>query len=40
MVCGKNKLDIIDFKNHTEYYGYKSDDNTYYKMVLGMAWKY
>ena len=27
MVCGKNKLDIIDFKNHTEYYGYKSNDN-------------
>ena len=26
MVCGKNKLDVIDFKNHTEYYGYKNDD--------------
>ena len=26
MVCGKNKLDITDFKNHTEYHGYKGDD--------------
>ena len=27
MVCGKNKLDLKDFKNHTEYYGYKGNEN-------------
>ena len=26
MVCGKNKLDIKDFKNNTEYHGYNNDD--------------
>ena len=27
MICGKNKLDVLDFKNHTEYYGYKAEDD-------------
>ena len=26
MVCGKNKLDINDFKGHTKYHGYKGDE--------------
>ena len=26
MICGKNKLDIDDFKKHTHYHGYKDND--------------
>ena len=28
MVCGKNKMDISDFKTHTVYQGYKENDQT------------
>ena len=27
LICGENKLDVLDFKNHTEYYGYQGEDN-------------
>ena len=35
MVCGKNKLDIKDFKSHTKYTGYSIKDN-----IIKWFWKW
>ena len=35
MVCGKNKLDIKDFKEHTVYSGYTIKDN-----IIKWFWKW
>ena len=35
LVCGKNKLDITDFKAHTEYQGYNENDK-----IIKWFWKW